>query len=242
MKNVLPVIDPSLEKEKIIFFLKKTFQEQKINSAVIGLSGGIDSALSFYLLKEALPMDAIFAFYLPYYDSYSKNIDLILGKAHFPKKNFKTISTKDGLSDDAVNALLFDNEQNLFIGSGKGLNRLNVKEYNASGKIQIRFYAKEEGFAGIECSRNATLKDASGNSWFATKNGLTNYNSAFDKINEVAPLTHITDLKLFFEKTDWSKFNSKPQFPAKAISNTVVISPPSDRSWMAVINPRSISC
>lgn len=135
------------------------------------------------------------------------------GICKFDGKTFKTISTKDGLSDDAVNALIFDSGQNLFIGASKGLNRLNVKEYNTSGKIQIRFYGNEEGFTGIECSRNAALNDSEGNSWFATKNGLTKYNPSFDKLNEIEPLTHIFDVKLFFEKTDWSKFSDsiKPE-------------------------------
>ncbi len=54
MKNNLLTINPQQEKEKIVSFLKETFAKQKINHAVIGISGGIDSAVSFSLLKETL--------------------------------------------------------------------------------------------------------------------------------------------------------------------------------------------
>ena len=121
------------------------------------------------------------------------------------KKEFEIISSKDGLSDDAVVAMVFDNDQNLFIAGSKGLNRLNVNEYNRSGKIKISYYGKEDGFAGIECTHNSAVKDKDGNLWFGTKKGLTRYNSTYDKKNELSPEIYITDLKLFFEKTDWSK-------------------------------------
>ncbi|MDO8497764.1 MAG: NAD(+) synthase [bacterium] len=139
MRNILPAIDPSLEKEKIISFLKKTFQEQKINRAVIGLSGGIDSTLSFYLLKEALPVGSIFAFHLPYYDSHSKNIDLILSKTCLPKKNFQTISVRL-IVDSIKNALHLvsndEHDQKIRIGNSMARARMIVlfdqaKKYNA---------------------------------------------------------------------------------------------------------------
>ncbi|PIR58385.1 MAG: NAD(+) synthetase, partial [Parcubacteria group bacterium CG10_big_fil_rev_8_21_14_0_10_35_15] len=44
MKNPLS-INPKIETEKIVNFLKKTFEEQKINKVVLGLSGGIDSTV-----------------------------------------------------------------------------------------------------------------------------------------------------------------------------------------------------
>jgi len=61
------IIDPKLEKEKIINFLKKTFKEQKIDKVVFGLSGGIDSTTVLYLLSEVLPTKNIFAVQMDYY-------------------------------------------------------------------------------------------------------------------------------------------------------------------------------
>jgi len=75
MQNPL-LINPKLEKEKIVNFLKKTFKEQKIDKVVLGLSGGIDSTTVLYLLKEVLPGKNIFAVQMDYYPRKKFNIDL----------------------------------------------------------------------------------------------------------------------------------------------------------------------
>ena len=70
----LPQINPEAEEDKIISFLKKVFSEQKIQKAVIGVSGGIDSATSLTLLTRALPKENILALNLPYFDEIDKDI------------------------------------------------------------------------------------------------------------------------------------------------------------------------
>ena len=70
------LINPEQEKEKIINFLIRTFKEQKINKAVLGLSGGIDSTTALYLLKKVLPAKNIFAAQMDYYPRKKLNIDL----------------------------------------------------------------------------------------------------------------------------------------------------------------------
>jgi NAD+ synthase len=78
--NVLSLINPQKEKKTIGEFLKRTFHEQKIQNAVIGLSGGVDSTTCLYLLKAALPEKNIIAVHLPYEKPSSfipKNIPVI---------------------------------------------------------------------------------------------------------------------------------------------------------------------
>jgi NAD+ synthase len=69
-------INPKLETEKIIEFLKKTFKEQRINKVVLGLSGGIDSTVVLYLLKKVLPHQNIYAVQMDYKLRKKLNIDL----------------------------------------------------------------------------------------------------------------------------------------------------------------------
>ena len=104
------------------------------------------------------------------------------GISIYDGKNFKTISTRDGLSDDVILGLIFDKYKDLWASATKGINRLDMKEYNSSGKTKFRVYGKAEGFSNIECILNATLKDSENNLWFGTKGGLTKYNAAEDQI------------------------------------------------------------
>jgi NAD+ synthase len=49
--------------------LRKTMEATGTNKAVLGLSGGIDSALSATLAARAIGVENVFAYYLPYKDS-----------------------------------------------------------------------------------------------------------------------------------------------------------------------------
>lgn len=67
-------IDPAEEEKKVVVFLKDTFAEQKIQKAVIGVSGGVDSATSLILLSKALPKENIIPLHLPYFNEIDKGI------------------------------------------------------------------------------------------------------------------------------------------------------------------------
>ncbi len=98
--NDLLKINSEQEKQKIVNFLKDTFQEQKIDHAVIGLSGGIDSMTSFYLLKEVLPIENIHVAHLYYFNPNFSEIEKVLVNAKVPLDNIHNLSIKDSV--DAV--------------------------------------------------------------------------------------------------------------------------------------------
>lgn len=58
------------ETEKIITFLKDTFENAGKRRAVINWSGGIDSTVSLYLLAKSIPVENITVLHLPYEQSY----------------------------------------------------------------------------------------------------------------------------------------------------------------------------
>ena len=58
-------IDTNKEKEKIVGFIAQTFKNAGFLDAVIGLSGGVDSAVSCVLATQALEVDHIYPILLP---------------------------------------------------------------------------------------------------------------------------------------------------------------------------------
>lgn len=61
----LPEFEPTHESLQIIDFIRSTFNKTNKTRAVIGLSGGIDSAVSFALTVKALGSENVYPFYLP---------------------------------------------------------------------------------------------------------------------------------------------------------------------------------
>jgi NAD+ synthase len=95
MFNNLLEINAQDEALKIIAFLKQTFSEQKISKAVIGISGGIDSAVSLALLAKALPADNIQIMHLPYFDNPINDIEELLRSLGIEKSKLQIISIKE---------------------------------------------------------------------------------------------------------------------------------------------------
>ncbi len=94
MQNNLLKINPKEETEKITAFIKTTLKKQRIEGVVVGVSGGVDSATSLYLLKNSIPLENINVVHLPYFDNYLSNISEILEDIHLPNKQISTISIK----------------------------------------------------------------------------------------------------------------------------------------------------
>src|SRR5438552_1053798 len=93
--NNLFSIDFVKEKERIVEFLREIFAKQKIEKAVIGLSGGIDSTVSFFLLKEVLAPENIVVAHLYYAQPVFTQIEKVLREAKIPPKNIYLLSIKE---------------------------------------------------------------------------------------------------------------------------------------------------
>ena len=55
--------------KELVDFLKENFKKNGFSKAVLGLSGGIDSALAAYLLRDALGKENVLAIMMPYKSS-----------------------------------------------------------------------------------------------------------------------------------------------------------------------------
>lgn len=84
-------IDLEQEETKIADFIKDVLKKTGKNKVVIGLSGGIDSATSLYLLKKSIPKENIIAIHLPYSQNDEHLKKVLEG---FPEENIINMTIK----------------------------------------------------------------------------------------------------------------------------------------------------
>jgi len=118
----------------------------------------------------------------------------------------KSYKSKEGLLSDFITLLNIDDQNNIWIGTNKGLNKFAQEEN------QFYRYTSKIGFTGIEVKNQATFKDDDGNLWFGTIKGAFKYQAEHARQNNLEPLTHITSFKVNLEPremVDGMKLNYK---------------------------------
>jgi ligand-binding sensor domain-containing protein/serine phosphatase RsbU (regulator of sigma subunit) len=116
--------------------------------------------------------------------------------------DFEKIDQNKGLAANKVYLIVLDNSSNLWVGTTKGIDKINLEIYHSENKIEIKHFGKEDGFVGLECNRNAQIKDNEGNLWFGTLKGAIVFNPHFEKINRKEAITRITSIRLFFQNAE----------------------------------------
>ncbi|MDH7476637.1 MAG: NAD+ synthase [Microgenomates group bacterium] len=86
MENL--IIDPQKEFLKISQFIKKIIKKTKMKKIIIGLSGGIDSTTSLFILWRTVPADDILTLQMPYQPNQENEIiEDLLDRIKIPAKN-----------------------------------------------------------------------------------------------------------------------------------------------------------
>lgn len=140
------------------------------------------------------------------------------------KTGTKKITLKadeDFLGTGNIYSVIFSNDTTLIIGTDKGFKMITMdRSYTFK---RILNFDISNGFKGIENNLNAILKDNQGNIWFGTAKGITRFTPSLYHTKNVAPKTHIVDLKLFYKSIDWlSKSDSVARW--SKIPNDLVLS------------------
>jgi ligand-binding sensor domain-containing protein len=119
--------------------------------------------------------------------------------------NFYPLVGEKELFSNNIYQLIFDNENNLWAGSEKGVDKVILNEANQI--IDVFHFGSNDGFLGIETCLNAIEKDNDGNIWFGTINGLTQYQALEEAKHIERPTIHFGDLELVYQQVDSIDFS-----------------------------------
>src|SRR3989338_5496636 len=100
------VIDTVKTTQQIVRFIKSTLSKTGFNSVVVGLSGGIDSAVSFALAVRAIGAQNVYPCLFPYGELNREGKEdamIILNNFHTPQENVTIIDIKPLV--DSITAL-----------------------------------------------------------------------------------------------------------------------------------------
>jgi len=108
----------NFKNSEIVEWIRETVHEAGFSKVVIGLSGGVDSALSATLATKALGKENVYPILLPYKNLHSQSITDAMAVVDFlgiPKENVTTIDIKNSV--DAIRTNVILERQNVSIGS-----------------------------------------------------------------------------------------------------------------------------
>ncbi|MEM8485574.1 MAG: two-component regulator propeller domain-containing protein [Bacteroidota bacterium] len=126
-----------------------------------------------------------------------------------------SLSVSDGLNGSTVYFTEFDGAGDLWVGTSRGVNHVNMDDYWMSDIKTTRSFGKNEGIVGVETNMNAATMDNEGRLWFGTIDAIMQYDATARPINETPPKVHLTDVRLYLEEIDLHDFiTDSPQHEA----------------------------
>lgn len=121
-------------------------------------------------------------------------------------REIKQLSGVKNLNSNNIYQLIFDNENNLWVGTEKGVNKVVLDANNSIS--DVFYFDRSDGFLGIETCQNAIDKDDKGNIWFGTMNGLTKYIPTKSPSKKVKPTIYFENIEVDYRTIDSIDINS----------------------------------
>ncbi|GGX24130.1 sensor histidine kinase [Aquimarina muelleri] len=119
---------------------------------------------------------------------------------------FKKLKGRKRPYSDNIYQMIFDNNNNLWVGSERGVDRIELSQSNVI--VDIFHFGRNDGFLGIETSLNAITKDKKGNLWFGAIYGLTKYQPTGITKATVKPKLYFEDVEVAYRSVDSIQLNN----------------------------------
>ena len=129
-----------------------------------------------------------------------------------------SLNTSHGLNSSTVYFTKFDGLGDLWIGTSKGVNHVDMEMYRMESAKTIRAFGKADGILGIETNTNAATTDHKGRLWFGTIDALMHYDTSARPINTTPPPIHITGVRLFLDEINPEDYQKEAADLASAIT------------------------
>ena len=113
---------------------------------------------------------------------------------------FKKLKGRKRPYSDNIYQMIFDNNNNLWAGSERGVDRIELNQSNTI--VDIFHFGRNDGFLGMETSLNAIDKDKEGNLWFGAIYGLTKYQPTGITKTTVKPKLYFEDVEVAYRSVD----------------------------------------
>jgi len=104
----------SCEVERICEFIREQVGNAIADGVVIGISGGIDSALVAKLCVKALAKDKVHGLIMPYQDQSTKDSELVIKSARIPNRYVNMINIEEPVYS-VIKLLPFDSDSDVLI-------------------------------------------------------------------------------------------------------------------------------
>jgi len=125
------------------------------------------------------------------------------GLVYFDGAKFKQVNYSNENQFSIINFLMIDTENNLWIGSNKGVFEINLELF-LKNKMVVNSYTTNNGLIGMETNLNAIFQDSKSNIWMGTSEGINVYTkSTKSSVLDFSPTVHFTNVRLFFEDKNY---------------------------------------
>ena len=110
------------------------------------------------------------------------------------------------LSGAAIFATETDSRGQLWLGTNRGLARVDLTRYDGAGAPAYRYYGLADGLPELEFNANAFFEEPGGALWFGTVGGALRYDPAADGARPAGAPPRVTGVSLFQGERDWRPY------------------------------------